>query len=173
MLGLKRHTVKLVEHNEHWAIAFLETKEQLSKALANLIIDIQHIGSTSIIGIPAKPILDIAIGIKSVEVIPKCIIRLEKIGYEFRGDSGAEGGFLFVKCSEPDVRTHHIHIVEISDVQWSNYLNFRDHLNAYPESANAYSILKQELAKKYPNDRKAYTNGKYDFIAHVFKMMAK
>lgn len=167
ILGLKRHTVWLAEHNENWASIFEKRKDELELVLGNLVVDIQHIGSTSIKGIPAKPILDIAIGIENQSVIKECIIKLQRNDYVYRGDSGKEGGHLFVKHSMPNVRTEHIHFVEINDVQWDNYLKFRDYLNGHPNVAKEYGALKEKLAQKYPNDRRGYTAAKKDFIWKV------
>lgn len=167
MLGLKRHTVKLSKHSVDWETSFLATKNQIIETIGDFIIDIQHVGSTAIKNIPAKPILDIAIAVKTVEQVAKCKEELEELGYEYRGDCGKDGGHLFVKCSEIDVRTEHLHFVEIDGVQWKNYLNFRNFLNANHAKAMEYANLKKELAHKFPEDRRAYTAGKNDFISKI------
>jgi len=92
---------------------------------------------------------------------------LESNGYECRGDKWENGGYLFVKNIEPEVRTHHIHIVELQDEQWSNYLHFRDMLRENDDLAQRYLQLKQRLADEYPDDRKSYTEGKNEFIKEV------
>ena len=97
------------------------------------------------------------------------ICRLERNGYEYRGDGKDKGGHLFIKCSGPEIRTHHIHIVEEHDPQWKNFLRFRDLLNNNPQLAVQYEELKEQLAKKYFNDRKKYTKCKNDFIRKVLK----
>lgn len=170
MLGLRRHIVKLVPHQENWKNIFESTKEDLYRLIGDYVLDIQHVGSTSIIGIPAKPIIDVAIAIENASLIEKIIPILEKSNYLYRGNQKDEGGFLFVKDIEPDVRSHHIHIVEIHDLQWKNYLLFRDRLNANPELAKAYSVLKNELAKKYVDNRGLYTASKYEFIQSVIQL---
>ena len=167
MLGLKRHTVRLVRHNEKWHAIFLKTKGQLIKVIGKYIIDIQHVGSTAIKGIYAKPILDIAIAIKNKSNIDKFKHKLEKIGYEYRGDGRRDGGVLFVKFSVPELRTQHLHFIETNDIQWKNYINFRDYLNKNKKTALQYSKLKRNLRKKFANDRKAYTKAKNKFIDKV------
>lgn len=167
MIGLKRHTVILVPHNDSWFILFDEIKKELLKLIGHLIINIQHIGSTSIKNIKAKPIIDIAILIDNLNVISQIISILEKNGYEYRGDGKSDGGHLFVKCSEPDVRTHHIHIVQKNDTQWDNFLYFRDKLNSDPQLAWQYNNLKEQLENKYKVNRKKYTKAKINFIRRV------
>ena len=99
ILGLKRHTVELKSHHENWKLIFADTKTQLKELLQDFNVSIEHVGSTSVPGLMAKPILDIAIGIKRKDLINAIIPILVGNGYIFRGDSGNEGGFLFVKES--------------------------------------------------------------------------
>ncbi|MDP2683672.1 MAG: GrpB family protein [bacterium] len=173
MLGLKRHTVKLIRYDNKWPAIFLQTKRQLNKVISKYIIDIQHVGSTAIKGIYSKPILDIAIAIKNKNDINKFKHKLEKISYEYRGDGKRDGGILFVKSSKPEVRTQHLHFVKINDTQWKNYINFRDHLNKNKKIALQYSKLKKELEKKYSNNRKAYTEAKNEFIDKILYNIKK
>ena len=167
MIGLKRHTVKLVSHNDSWSIIFEETKNELLNLIDHLIIDKQHVGSTSINNIKAKPIIDVAILVDNLNVINQMINILEKNGYEYRGDGGEDGGHLFVKCSEPDIRTHHIHIVQKNDIQWENYLYFRDKLNSDQQLAIKYNNLKEQLENKFKENREEYTKAKNGFINKV------
>ena len=97
------------------------------------------------------------------------IERLEGLGYIYRGDGGDEGGHLFVFESQPDIRTIHLHVVEHGGVQWANYLRFRDLLRGDFDLRNRYAALKQELAKRFPADRKSYTASKHNFIRGILK----
>ncbi|MCP4443582.1 MAG: GrpB family protein [Aureispira sp.] len=171
MLGLKRHTVQLVSHHPLWKDYFAETKSALMEWIGAYVLDIQHVGSTAILDIQAKPIMDIAIAVADLGVLKFIIVPLEQHGYEYRGDSGKDGGHLFVKCSSPDIRTEHIHIVHINDEQWTNYLNFRNSLNDKKELAQQYSQLKKELEQKYFDNRRAYTKAKNDFIHKVLESL--
>jgi GrpB-like predicted nucleotidyltransferase (UPF0157 family) len=125
--------------------------------------DIQHVGSTTVPGL----IIDIAIAVNSREAIYAVVKRLPDIGYIDKGDQGANGGYLLVKESEPDVRTFHIHVVEKNDVQWQNYIIFRDCLRRDANVRKEYAKLKKNLALKYPKDRDSYTRGKEQFIRIV------
>ena len=167
MIGLKRHTVKLVPHDDSWCIIFEETKKELLNLIGHLIIDIQHVGSTSVKKIKAKPIIDVVILVDNLNAINQMINILEKNGYEYRGDGGEDGDHLFVKCSKPDIRTHHIHIVQSDDIQWDNYLYFRDKLNNDQKLAMQYNNLKERLENKYKENREEYTKAKNEFIDKV------
>ena len=118
-------------------------------------------------GVDAKPIIDIAIGMYNIERVVEVIRILEHQGFKYQGDSGENGGHLIVKEIEPLVRTHHIHIVDLQDPQWKNYLHFRDTLRSDKDLRNEYQTLKSNLAKKYPHDRRAYTDGKHNFIRGI------
>ena len=169
MIGLKRHTVRLADHDLSWSVLFASECESLHRALDNLVVDIQHVGSTAVPDLPAKPILDIAIAIRTLDIIPDIVERLTEIGYIYRGDGGDEGGHLFDKEPEPDIRTAHVHVVESSDTQWKNYLLFLKTLREDPNVRKRYADVKQVLAKQFPNDRKSYSLAKDEFIERVLR----
>ncbi len=127
-------------------------------------MDIQHVGSTAVPSIHAKPILDMVVGVHQLEDILSCKDLLEQNGFIFCGED-VEGQILFVRGDfEKDVRTHHIHVVEWNGSAWKNYINFRDYLNAFPEKARMYDTCKQTLASRFPDDRNRYTAGKQELI---------
>lgn len=169
MIGLKRHTVQVVEHDPGWAALFARECIALKRTLGSLASDVQQVGSTAVPGLPAKPIIDIAVAVRALDVIPDIIRNLTAIGYRYRGDGGKDGGHLFVREPLPDIRTVHTHVVEKSDPQWTEYLLFRDILLKDPDLRKKYADLKTALAAQFPNDRKAYTDGKADFIQGVLK----
>jgi GrpB-like predicted nucleotidyltransferase (UPF0157 family) len=166
-IGLKRGVVKIVRHRKEWAELYDAEAEKLKNCLGETAVDIQHVGSTAVAGLISKPIIDIAIAVSSHEDLAAVVKRLTDIGYIDGGDQGASGGYLLVKESEPDVRTFHIHIVEKSDVQWRNYIIFRDCLRRNVKTRAEYARLKETLAEKFPADREAYTSGKAQFIRDV------
>ncbi len=169
MIGLKRHTVRFADHDPSWSALFASERESLHRILGDLVADIQHVGSTAVPDLPAKPILDIAIAIRTLDLVPDIIERLTEIGYIYRGDGGEEGGHLFVKEPEPDIRTVHVHVVESSDTQWKNYLLFPKILREDPSMRKKYADVKQVLAKRFPNDRKSYSSAKDEFIEGVLR----
>ena len=164
MIGLKRGTVKLIIHQEKWDNEANRTIKELKDFLGNVAIDIQHIGSTAIASIHAKPIIDIVIGVYNlIDIVPYIDVLKEK-ELIYRGND-VSNQILFVKGDfEKDIRTHHIHVVKWDGIEWNNYINFRDYLNAFPLKAKQYDNLKQGLANKFYNDRKQYTKEKQQLI---------
>lgn len=169
MIGLRRHTVKVVDHDPSWSELFNNEAEDLHRTLGDLVADVQHVGSTAVRGLPAKPILDIAMAVHRLDLIPKIVERLTNIGYIYRGDGGDDGGHLFVKEPEPNFRTAHLHVVELSDHQWKDYLTFREILRNDPNVRKKYGKLKQDLARRFPHDRKSYTSAKDKFIEQFLR----
>ena len=141
----------------------------LGTILGDAAADIQHVGSTSVRGIRAKPIIDIAVAARDMEKIREKIPALAAAGVIFRGEDHP-GEYLFVMGDfAADTRTHHIHVCAAEGKDWRNYLNFRDYLNAHPDRAADYDRLKGELAEKYALDRGSYTAGKAEFIAGILR----
>lgn len=164
MLGLRKGTVIVAEHEPSWQQEFADEHRLLSQRIGHLVLDIQHVGSTAVPGLSAKPIIDIAIAVRDGGKVRLLRGPLIAMGYLDRGDAGQNGGYLFVKESAPQVRTHHVHVVTESDPQWRHYLLFRDRLIADAQLRESYLQLKIELSKRYANDRRSYTQGKADFI---------
>jgi GrpB-like predicted nucleotidyltransferase (UPF0157 family) len=167
MLGLHRHTVEIVDHDPGWAMLAAEACQAVRNACGQLVIDIQHVGSTAVPGLPAKPILDLAVAVATLASMPEVIGRLTRISYVYRGDYGDAGGHLFVAESFPDVRTIHMHVVEYRSDQWRDYLLFRDLLRNNPALREEYAQLKKHLMRVYRNDRESYTASKEDFIRAI------
>lgn len=172
MIGLKRGTVKVVAYCPDWRDLFEQERRVLQQRIGHLVLDIQHVGSTAVPGLTAKPIIDIAVAVASITVIPRCRQPLGFLGYIDRGDGGKEGGYLFVKESAPGIRTHHLHIVTIDDPQWGNYLQFRDVLRANETLRTRYATLKKTLQEKFSQDRKAYTAAKHEFIRDILQQQS-
>ena len=166
MLGLKRGIVRLVPHTERWHDLFTEEEDRLRVAISEYALSVEHVGSTAICGLPAKPIIDIAVAVREIADAEKCVMPLERIGYEYRGEQGIAGRHFFGK-GEP--RTHHLHMVEMSSDFWRSHLLFRDYLRQHREVRENYEKLKQWLAQKYEEDREAYTEGKAAFIEEVLE----
>lgn len=175
MLGLKRGTVQLYEHEQAWEIEAQNTILRLKEILGGIIEDIQHVGSTSILTIKAKPIIDIAVAVDSFEDILKFEEELEKKGFYYRPKVDLGEQLLFASGSYYDgtgeIQTHFIHVVKTGSMDWRNYINFRDYLNNTPAVAKAYEELKVSLAKQAPvdNGREKYLRGKHDFIVYTLR----
>lgn len=167
MLGLKRGGVALAPHEEAWEAEAARTVELLRKLLGASAAGAEHVGSTAVRGIEAKPIIDIAVAARSLEEIKSKAALLGRYGFIFRGED-VPGQLLFViEDNARGVVTHHIHIVEADGAAWRDYIGLRDYLNAFQREAARYGALKMELARRFPADRKSYTAGKAALIAEL------
>jgi GrpB-like predicted nucleotidyltransferase (UPF0157 family) len=159
--------VELVSSDPGWQSAFGQIAAELRTALAGTGAVIEHIGSTAVPGLAAKPIIDIAIGVHGDVGIDRIIRLLEPFGWIYRGDAGDEGGHLFALNDQPDHRIAHLHVVSTDDPQWTWYLAFRDRLREDAAARAAYEELKRQLADRFPQDRKAYTAAKESFVRRL------
>ena len=166
MLGLQRGTVQVVPYTPLWASLFQDEYKRLMDALGSRALDIQHIGSTSVPGLAAKPILDVAIAVATEADVVACVPLLEAIGYTYRGDRGPSEGYFFDQGTEERL-THYLHMLLMSNPVWQHNLRFRDYLIAHPTIRDRYMELKQKLAIQYVTNRAAYTAAKAEFIQHV------
>ncbi len=177
MIGLKRGTVKLCEHELEWETEAQNTISRLKKILGSVAKDIQHIGSTSILSIKAKPIIDIAVAVDNFDDILAYEKELKEEGFYYRPNAQATiRNQLLFACGNyyegtGDLQTHFIHIVLTNSMDWLNYINFRDYLNNNPSVAKEYEELKLSLELQAPIDsgREKYLKGKHDFIVHTLR----
>lgn len=169
----KNDCIELVPYNAEWLhMAKLEIENLRNILPRNHVLDIQHVGSTAIFGLSAKPIIDIQIAVDSLMGIKQTAIDLLKtLGYEFWYDNPDIERMFFVKGRPPlgEKRTHHVHIVEPSSKHWQGKILFRDYLIAHPETAQEYEQLKIKLAQQYTYDREMYTEAKTHFINSVLE----
>ncbi|UZE93535.1 MAG: GrpB family protein [Candidatus Nealsonbacteria bacterium] len=170
MIGLQRGKVKLSTYKPEWKKLYKKEEKLLLSTIGKYVLDIQHVGATSIPGVKAKPIIDIAIGVKSLKVGEECIKLLKKLGYEYKGDAGIRGRHFFAKGSEVN-RTHYVHIEKLSGELWKNHILFRDYLRKNKKIAKKYTELKKKLAQKYKYDRDTYTTRKSAFIQKILKKL--
>lgn len=164
IIGLKTGVVNLLPHQPEWEINAIETIALLKSLLGGIYIDIQHIGSTSVRHIYAKPIIDIAVAVNELEDILPYNELLAQNGIFYRKKEENGQLLYLIGDLENDIKTHHIHVVRYDSDNWRNYINFRDYLNEVPEKAKQYEDLKKDLAERYAFDRKKYTAGKNDMI---------
>lgn len=177
MLGLKRGTVQLCEHEKEWETEAQNTIARLKKILGDVIKDIQHVGSTSIPTIKAKPIIDIAVAVDKFDDILAYEKELKDAGFYYRPNAQASlRDQLLFACGSfydgsGDLQTHFIHVVLTGSMDWINYINFRDYLNSTPSVAKAYEDLKVSLALQAPVDsgREKYLKGKHGFIVYTLR----
>jgi GrpB-like predicted nucleotidyltransferase (UPF0157 family) len=173
MIGLEKGVVRLVPHQEIWARLFEEEKERIETAVGPYILDIQHVGSTAIPGIPAKPIIDIGVAVRNFEEAAVCIDPIVQLGYVYRGENGIPRRHYFRRGSSPSpdsAHTHHLHMNEIVGPDWQNQILFRDYLRQHPETAAEYGRLKLNVVQRFATDRDAYLSAKAPFIENVLRL---
>ena len=161
-LGLRRGTVALEPHSKEWEITAQQSIDRLREILRDAAVDVQHIGSTAISGICAKPIIDLVVGTADFQAVLARNSVLAENGFLFRGQDYPEQ-YLYV-CGEGEIRTHHIHVVLYQSVLWRQYIDLRDYLNCHPADAQAYAAWKETLAEQYAADRNTYTAMKNEMI---------
>ena len=150
IIGLKPGIVRVSPYQPGWARLFEKERVRLQSAVGAHVLDIQHIGSTSVPGLPAKPIIDIGIAVQDFEEAVVCVEPIEALGYVYRGENGIPRRHYF-RIGTP--RTHHIHMVEVESAEWAQQLLFRDYLRRHPEMLRRYADLKIDLARRFPQDR--------------------
>lgn len=158
--------VRIEEYSEGWIEKFKEEEEKIKEVLNKQLLEIHHIGSTSVPNLKAKPIIDILLVVKEVDQVDKFNEEFEKLGYEAMGEHGIANRRFFKKGG--DDRSHHIHAFDNNnrrDIE--RHLAFRDYLIRNKSTAKEYQKLKEELAEKFPNDMDSYCEGKDAYIKKV------
>ncbi len=159
--------VVIAAYDPSWPEIFAGEAQAIRQALGNTLVGIEHVGSTAIPGLAAKPVIDIVACVTSLAAGTAAIPALEALGYDCRGENGIPGRLFFRKGLVEFRRTHHLHLVEAGHEQWTSMLAFRDYLRARPGDARRYEELKHALAEKFRDNRSAYTNGKTQFVQAI------
>ena len=155
---------KILEYDLTWPTLFASYAAILKEALGELAMSVEHIGSTSVVGLAAKPIIDIDILISSRLVLGDVIETLADLGYIHEGNVGIPGREAFVP---PPGEPVHLYVCSVDTPNLHNHLLLRDYLRARPEVAEAYGNLKKSLVIKHADNREAYTEAKTDFIQSI------
>lgn len=153
--------IEVVPYDAAWPGAYAKERDALAAALDGRLGALEHIGSTAIPGISAKPTIDLMAGSAELKVDEEAVAALARLGYRYLGEYGIAGRHFFRKGSPP---THHLHWVRKGGDFWHKQVVFRDYMRAAPDDARAYEDLKKGLAVKFHNDRSRYTAAKTDFI---------
>ena len=148
------------EYDPGWPVLYEQERAAVQEALAPYMNAIEHIGSTSVPGLAAKPIIDMAVDLHTYPLPAEAIKAMETLGYEHMGEYGVEGRQYFRKGNP---RTYHVHAYSPGNPEWAAHLLFRDYLRTHPEVARDYEQLKRELAARHI-DRTAYTEDKTSFV---------
>ena len=158
--------IRIVPYDRSWPAVFERERIILERALGSSVTGgIHHVGSTAVPGLPAKPIIDILVGIEDLEsarVHIKPLAALDYVYAPYRRDE-----MLWFCKPNPAARTHHLRLVPTGSERFRDELAFRDYLRQHSECAEAYAKLKKELAVRFEHDREAYTEAKTDFVREV------
>jgi GrpB-like predicted nucleotidyltransferase (UPF0157 family) len=168
-LGLPRGQVVVEAYDPIWPAMFSQAARELEEAVGESIMAVHHVGSTSVPGLCAKPILDILVSIGNIDEVPALVPALDALGYELRPDPEIPERRYFRRPRGGEIRTHHLSFAEPASRHYRVTLAFRDALRGSARLAAEYAKLKQELAIRYPRDRESYIAGKSDFILRVLK----
>ncbi|MDP3057919.1 MAG: GrpB family protein [bacterium] len=163
----QQRAVIVMEYDATWPLMFSDISVRLANHLGNLHLRIEHIGSTAVAGLAAKPIIDIDVVYREHWQFEQIAHKLVELGYVYQGNLGIEGREAFT-IDAP----HHLYVCHETSVELMRHLAFRDYLRAHPPVASAYGAIKMELTDKYRYDREAYTIGKTHFITEVLEQVA-
>lgn len=160
-------SIIVVDYDPAWAATFERLRATLWPVVADVAVAIEHVGSTAVPGLAAKPIVDLDVVVRGRADVPAVVGRLTALGYDHRGDLGIEGREAF---RSPDgTPAHHLYVCRSDAASLANHLALRDHLRAHPERAHAYGALKRRLAHECAHDIDAYVAGKTDFIVEILR----
>lgn len=162
--------VTIQESDAAWSRVFEAIRLRIAVALEGIAAAFEHVGSTAVPGLAAKPIIDIDVLLISASDLPSAIEKLTRLGYEHRGDLGVAGREAF-KPPAGDF-PHHLYVCPPDSQAYRRHLAFRDYLRLHPDEARAYAQLKRELAAKFGEDRDAYTQAKSSFVEEVLRRAA-
>ncbi len=166
---MKKQKVVVLPYDNNWEINFEEIKKELSIVLNNLIIGIEHVGSTSVKGLSSKPCIDIDIIIKDYTVFNEVVNQLKSIGYIHEGDLGIKDREAFTYEDKPHLLNHHLYVCPQYSTELHRHITFRNYLRNNKEAVLKYSIIKEQAAKLYPNDINKYMEYKSNCIKELYK----
>ena len=163
----KKHVV-VMPYDVKWKQAFTNIKSELEAVLGDLALRIEHVGSTSVEGLSAKPVIDIDVVIKDTSILEPVISALAKIGYRHEGDLGIPGREAFKYEGKEHLMKHHLYVCAKDSDELKRHLAFRDYLRSHPEAVKEYSRVKTEGAELYPYDIDKSIEHKSPFIEEIY-----
>ena len=162
--------VTVLPYNEGWRSDFEKIKNELENVIGDMVIAIEHVGSTSVQGMSAKPCIDIDVVIKDYSVFDIVVAKLADIGYIHEGDLGIKDREAFKYTNKPHLQTHHLYVCPQYSTELHRHITFRDYLRTHPEAANEYSKVKEKAAQLFPDDIDSYIEFKSPYIAKFYKL---
>jgi GrpB-like predicted nucleotidyltransferase (UPF0157 family) len=172
-IAQKTKIVKVVPYDPEWKVEFNRIRDQLLSYVGDLIVTIEHVGSTSIEGLAAKPIIDIDLVMDSYDVLPQIIERLQQHGYEHQGNLGIEGREAFKRLEADEFMKYHLYVCHKDGKGYLEHIAFRDYLRSNTVARQAYAEVKQRLAEQHRYDIDTYCEGKTAFVTSILSKAMK
>lgn len=166
---MKTKKVIVVPYDEGWKSAFEEIKKEIERAIGDLIIGIEHVGSTSVEGLSAKPCIDIDVIIKDYSIFDTVVRRLETIGYTHEGNLGIKDREAFKYLDKPHLLMHHLYVCPQQSKELYRHITFRDFLRSNPEAVKKYGSTKERAAQLYPDNINKYIEYKSPCIEELYE----
>ncbi|MGF1733618.1 GrpB family protein [Photobacterium kasasachensis] len=168
---MSNRIIEVVSYDPKWVDLFELESVAIRDVVGQMAVNIHHIGSTSVTGLAAKPIIDILVEVTDLDSLDLISSGLISLGYEPKGEFGIAGRRFFQKGGNN--RTHHIHAFKVGDSHVAQHIAFRDYLIDHPDIATEYGKLKKKVALGCNNDPDSYCSGKNDFIKYLLHQLLK
>lgn len=167
---MKTVKVTVLPYDRTWPAAFEKIKKEIEQAIGDWIVGIEHIGSTSVEGLSAKPCIDIDVIIRDFSVLDTVIEKLAAIGYQHEGNLGIPGREAFAYTDKPHLLKHHLYVCPQDSNELHRHITFRNYLRCHPDAVTLYSSVKETAAMLYPDDIEKYMAYKSPFIEKLYQM---
>ncbi len=161
--------VIVLPYDEGWKAAFEAIKQELEQAIGGMTVAIEHVGSTAVEGLSAKPCIDIDVVIEDESVFDAVKAKLASIGYIHEGDLGIKGREAFAYSDKAHLMKHHLYVCPQQSQELRRHLTFRDFLRANPDAVKQYGSVKEQAARLYPDDIDSYMEHKAPCIEELYK----
>ena len=162
--------IMVLPYDKEWKTAFEKIKNEIEDVIGDLIINIEHVGSTSVEGLSAKPCIDLDVVIKDYSVFDEVVRRLEKTGYIHEGNLGIKDREAFKYSDKPHLMRHHMYVCPQASEELHRHITFRDYLRSNPDAVKKYSVVKEMAANLYPDDIDKYIEYKTPCIEEMYKL---
>ena len=167
---MKTKKVIVLPYDEAWKSAFEEIKQEIENAIGDLILGIEHVGSTSVEGMSAKPCIDIDVVIKDYSVFDTVVSKLEAIGYTYEGNLGIKDREAFKYTNKPHLQKHHLYVCPQYSEELHRHITFRDYLKSNIEAIKKYSSIKETAAQLFPDNIDKYIEYKSPCIEELYAL---
>lgn len=164
----RRHII-VQPYDEMWKQDFINISNEIRDVLGELALRIEHVGSTSVPGLSAKPVIDIDVVIRDDSMLEEVVSRLAKIGYQHEGNLGIAGREAFGYEGKEHLKEHHLYVCPEDSPELKRHVAFRDYLRSHPDAVREYSRIKEEAASLYPYDIDQYIGHKSPVIEKIYK----